>query len=182
MVYFETNRLIIRDYIEEDLFDLYQLLGDSMAMKFTMDLYVESIEGARENLNYAMTHASSRPRSVFFFAVLEKATGRYIGSCGFNEIEDSRTDTIASVEMGYFYMPEFWGRGYGTEAAKALIDYMIEHTAYMRITAGCAATNTASIKILNAAGLSLIRVLPDHQKIQDQVVDRHIFERSITRD
>lgn len=55
------------------------------------------------------------------WAIREKETGRIIGSIGLEP--DRRREDVRSMEMGYSLEEESWGKGYMTEAARAVIDY-----------------------------------------------------------
>ena len=55
------------------------------------------------------------------WAIREKENGRIVGSIGLEP--DRRREDVASKEMGYSLGKAFWGKGYMTEAAKAVIDY-----------------------------------------------------------
>lgn len=77
-----------------------------------------------------------------------------IGSIGFKELPDS----TGTVEIGYDIVPHYWGRGYATEAAKALIDWALGQPGVRRVTAECLRDNVASARVLEKAGM---RRLPD---------------------
>ena len=55
------------------------------------------------------------------WAIRDKATGKIMGSIGLDD--DKRRDGVNSKELGYWLGKEYWGKGYMTEAAKAVIDY-----------------------------------------------------------
>jgi RimJ/RimL family protein N-acetyltransferase len=57
-------------------------------------------------------------------ALIEKDTGEFIGQCGLLAQEiDGKTE----FELGYHILPEHWGKGYATEAAKRVRDYAFEN-------------------------------------------------------
>jgi ribosomal-protein-alanine N-acetyltransferase len=52
-------------------------------------------------------------------ALVDKATGTFVGWCG---LLIQEVDGVQEVEVGYSIMPEYWGRGYATEAARKCMD------------------------------------------------------------
>lgn len=62
------------------------------------------------------------PNNVW--AIREKETGKIVGSIGLEP--DRRREDVNSREMGYSLARESWGKGYMTEAAKAVMDYAFE--------------------------------------------------------
>jgi len=57
------------------------------------------------------------------------------------------------VEVGYFILPEFHGKGYITEALKEVIKFAFEDNGVYRISTGCLSENRASEKVMQKCGL-----------------------------
>ena len=57
--------------------------------------------------------------------------------------------------MGYEFNPDYWGRGYATEAAREMLRFGFEELQLHRITAGCIADNAASAHVLEKIGMKL---------------------------
>ena len=99
-----------------------------------------------------MDEASAKKLVTFYsfsrgiFAVIEKATGHLIGHCGIRPIPDGR------IELLYAYDPSVWGKGYGTEAGKAVLEYGKEHFEIDEIIAMAYPENPASIGIMKKLG------------------------------
>lgn len=83
-----------------------------------------------------------------FWGVRERERQGLIGFGGFRFVEHGR-----DVEILYGIDPRFWGRGYATEAAQALIDWAFRETALTRIVAGADAPNRASFRVLEKLGM-----------------------------
>jgi len=80
------------------------------------------------------------------FAVVEKASGKLIGHCGIRPIPDGR------IELLYAYDPEFWNKGYGTEAAKAVLEYGKANLEMGELIAMAYPENPGSIGIMKKLG------------------------------
>lgn len=81
-----------------------------------------------------------------------KKTGELIGDAGFK----GNPDAGGAVDLGYGLLAEHRGRGYATEAARALVDWAFAHGA-QRITAETLPTNRASIRVLKKLGFTMYR-------------------------
>jgi RimJ/RimL family protein N-acetyltransferase len=86
------------------------------------------------------------------FAVVELGSGRVIGECGLQLLEEG-----PEVELGYKLGREFRGRGYATEASRASLDYGFEQLGLERIVAVAWPENAASIRVMEKAGMTFAR-------------------------
>lgn len=112
----ETERLILNKWqlTEEDIQGLYDYAQDPDVGPNAGWKPHESIEESREIIETLFI-----PHDTW--AIREKATGKVIGSIGLEP--DRRRENVESREMGYSLAKDSWGKGYMTEAAKAVIDY-----------------------------------------------------------
>ena len=86
-------------------------------------------------------------------AVFEKASGKFVGYCGVVRAPENNFD-----ELIYVYNVEMWGKGYATEAGRAMLDYVFAHSTLERIYATIHPENTASVKVAGKLGLRLERL------------------------
>lgn len=80
------------------------------------------------------------------FAIFEKKGGAFVGVCSY----EWRDETIP--EIGYWAGEPFWGRGYATEAVRAMIDHAFTATELEALAASCRVTNTPSRRVLEKCG------------------------------
>ncbi len=76
------------------------------------------------------------------------AQGRFLGRAGFG-----RFDQTGELELGYSLMREFWGQGYASEAATALLDWIYRATPVGHVIGFAVAENMASRRVLEKAGM-----------------------------
>jgi [ribosomal protein S5]-alanine N-acetyltransferase len=76
-------------------------------------------------------------------------TGMTIGDAGFK----GKPDMSKGVEIGYGFVPSAWGKGYGTETAKALVGWAFRNGA-VRVTAETERSNDRSIHVLQKVGFT----------------------------
>ena len=107
---------------------------------------------------------------TFAFAIT--VDNRVIGSIGV-----FRKDNIHSrtAEMGYYIAEPFWGKGFGTNAVKAVTNYVFNHTDIIRIFAEPYAYNTASCRILEKSGFIFEGILHSNAIKNGQVLDMKMY-------
>lgn len=84
------------------------------------------------------------------WAIREKETGKVIGSIGLEP--DRRREDVNSREMGYSLAKESWGKGYMTEAAKAVIDYAFSDLDLVVLSICTSPTNKRSQRVIEKCG------------------------------
>ncbi len=87
-----------------------------------------------------------------FWGVLEAGENELIGFCGLRSIDDG-----PDVEILYGIRPPVWGRGYATEAARAVLDWAFRETPLPRIHAGADPPNAASFRVMEKLGMRFDR-------------------------
>lgn len=152
MIKLETPRLVIRDYTPADEEEYYQLKSHEGAMlRYQSDIMVHSREESDREFAGVLEDAVKPDRQFYFFRVELKENGRQVGSVGYTVTD--RTPVGKLVHAGYFYFPEFWGRGYGTEAFREVLRFAFKEGGVYRVTTGCLAENKGSERIMQKCGL-----------------------------
>ena len=141
----ETERLILDKWTtsEEDIKGLYEYaknpdVGPNAGWK-PHDSEAESREIIEKMLI---------PHDVW--AIREKASGKVIGSIGLEP--DKRRENVNSREMGYSLAKESWGKGYMTEAARAVIDYAFEELDLVVLAICTGPENKRSQRVIEKCG------------------------------
>jgi ribosomal-protein-alanine N-acetyltransferase len=104
------------------------------------------------------------------FAMLVRDTGEVIGGISIVESEQHKR-----AELGYWCAREFWGRGYTTEAVRAIIDYGFRSLGLQRVYAECHGDNPASRRVLEKAGMTYEGRLRQHSFRVDRFADKLVF-------
>lgn len=84
------------------------------------------------------------------WAIRDKEYGKIMGSIGLEP--DRRREDVASKEMGYSLGKEFWGKGYMTEAAKAVMDYAFREDDLVVLAICTGPENKRSQRVIEKCG------------------------------
>ncbi|OMF92302.1 GNAT family N-acetyltransferase [Paenibacillus sp. FSL R7-0333] len=148
----ETERLIIRPYMESDLMASFELMQNPEVLAF-MHMEVMSMHEYEGMFRWLMFsyHTPFELPFKYSFAVCDKATGQLIGWCGVGVLEFRAPD----AELYYLIGREHWGRGYATEAAAALADYVFDVIGLEQLYAKADPLNTASLGVIQKLGFRM---------------------------
>jgi RimJ/RimL family protein N-acetyltransferase len=106
-------------------------------------------EDTKDFIQRVMATQREEPRRVFELAVTLKEQNTLIGACRIS-ISDPRH---REGYIGYIYNKKYWGRGYATEAAKAILDFGFKKLDMHRIYATCDVDNTGSARVMEKNGM-----------------------------
>jgi len=92
------------------------------------------------------------------------------------EVDAVIDDQFVCTNLGYYLFPEFWGRGFATEAVQAAADHLISHGVH-RLVATVTVGNHASAQVLRKAGFSFTRIIPENDILRGEPVDDEEYVR-----
>ncbi len=153
MLHLLTGRLALRPLSEDDDAFLVALLNDPAFLRYIGDRGVRTVEDARVYIRKGPVASYD----WFGFGLLlvtlrEEATP--IGICGL-----LKRDTLDDVDVGFAFLPQYCGRGYGFEAAAAVLADGKRSFGLRRIVAITDPENAASIRLLEKLGLAFERTI-----------------------
>ena len=143
----ETERLLIRKWdLGNDLEDAYAIYGDAETMRFIPG-GVKDREQVRASVE-RMIQGDKR-NGFGIWPVVLKADGRVIGACGVFYIPEHEPD----VEIAWVLSKDYRGRGYATEAARAVAEYALTEYRLRVLYAIIHEENTPSIRLADRLGM-----------------------------
>lgn len=147
MIFLSTERLQLKKVSKEDAPFFFELLNTPSWLKYIGDRGVVSVEVAESYIqkNYL---PSFEKYGYGTFVVQLKETGKPIGSCGLY-----KRDNVEHPDIGFAFLEEYKGKGYGFEASKALLKVAFKDFNIPTILGFTTKTNTASIQLLKKLGL-----------------------------
>ena len=143
----ETDRLRIDKFTVDDAPFILTLLTMPSWLEFIGDRGVRTVKDAHQ---YILDNPISSYRQHGFgpYAVRLKSNKALIGMCGLH-----RRTFLPDVDIGFAFLPDYAGQGYGYESASALIAYGRDVLGFTRITGITKPTNENSIRLLEKLGL-----------------------------
>jgi ribosomal-protein-alanine N-acetyltransferase len=151
----ETGRLVIREIEEGDAAFMNALLNSPGFLEYIGDRGVRNDDDARTFIRerYQKSYADN---GYGLYAVLLKDDLVPVGMCGF-----VRRDTLPGPDLGFAFLPEFEGKGFGTESSIAMLSYGREKLGFDRVLAITTLDNRPSIRLLEKLGFALDEVIAD---------------------
>ncbi|WP_299222864.1 GNAT family N-acetyltransferase [uncultured Aquimarina sp.] len=142
-----TNRLQLKIVALSDLSKTHELLSipevdqyNALGLPTNKEVTTVYLDEWMENY---------RMRKEFVFTINSQSDNEFLGLISLR-IGNPKYN-IASI--WYKLHPDFWGRGYATEATKAILQFGFKEVGLHRIEAGCAVDNVGSIKVLEKVGM-----------------------------
>jgi len=143
----ETKRLLLRPYRENDVDALLACRGDESVAQYQLwEPYTR--EDAEKFISTYKSIPPGAPGMWSGLAVALKSTGRLIGDVALRVDENGRTG-----EIGFNLTPVFQSFGYGTEAARRLLEYAFRELQLQTITAVMDVDNRCAISLCQRLGM-----------------------------
>jgi len=143
-----TQRLTLRPFTLTDAPLVQQLAGAREIAAMTLSIpHPYEVEIAEE---WIKTHPATFDEGISVnFAIVLRESGVLCGSTGLGIDAEN-----ANAELGYWIGLPYWGKGYGTEAAQAVVKYGFEVIGLHRIQASHFSHNPASARVMQKIGMS----------------------------
>ena len=156
----ETERLTLRGMRVSDAPDMFEYACRPSVTEYLTWEPHASVEETRQYLTYV----GQRYRTGDFYdwSVVDKASGRMIGTCGFT----SFNCPADSAEIGYVLSPVYQGRGLGTEAVRRVLRFGFEELNLHRIEAHFIEGNAASRRLMERVGMTFEGFAREAMKIK----------------
>lgn len=144
----ETERLIIREFEENDLLSVYKIESNPKIIEFIPWNKLKTMSECKKQLRMYMNNY--KKSNLSSWAVVEKSTNEVVGITQL--IYSSK---IKGVELGTKILPEYWGVGYASELSEAIVHYGLYELGLDEITAVTDINNAGAIKSLLNMGMTL---------------------------
>jgi RimJ/RimL family protein N-acetyltransferase len=144
----ETARLILRTWREQDAEALYQINQDPRVVEFLPGMMtMDEVHAFMEHCNRGFIE-----HRFCLFAVELKATHELIGYIGLN-IPNWQAHFTPCVEIGWRLGSQYWGQGYATESARAVLHYGFHDIGLDEIVSFTVPANVRSIRVMEKIGM-----------------------------
>ena len=146
---FETARLIVRGWRDDDIEAWAALNADARVMEFFPNAY----DRARSEASAAAARSGLERDGYGWWAVEVKCGPRFAGVVALQEVPFTAHFTPA-FEIGWRLAHEAWGRGYATEAAQAILSFAFDPLGKTEVVAMTAALNLRSQAVMRKLGMT----------------------------
>jgi RimJ/RimL family protein N-acetyltransferase len=149
----QTERLLLRWLTPGDAGFIRELVNEPSWIEYIGDKGVRTTEDAAR-------YIEDGPRAMYqrhgygLYLVASKEPGKPIGICGL-----IKRETLDDVDIGFAFLPRYWGQGYAFEAATAIMSYGRQVLGLSRLVAILSPNNERSRKLLRALGFAFERVV-----------------------
>lgn len=168
-----TQRLVLRPFRMDDAPAVARMLLTPHIAEHTLNFPHPYPPGFAED--WISRHRAWAERGIHLQWAITLRDGTPVGAIGMALSADP-----PHGDIGYWIGPDFWNRGYATEATRAVIAYGFGTLRLPRIQATCFVENEASARVLQKAGMAEEAVLADH--LLKDGVPRDVRLFAITRD
>ncbi len=158
-----SDRLVLREMTADDAPFILALLNDASFIRNIGDRGVRTLADARRYITKGpLAGYDEHGYGLWLVELMTERTP--IGICGL-----LKRDVLEDPDIGFAYLPEFQSKGYGFEAARAVLDYAREVLRLRRVLAIVNADNVPSARLLAKLGMSftgIIQPYPDEAPLR----------------
>lgn len=140
-----TERLLLRRIDPTDQNAVFQGLSDPAVIEF-YGVSFSSFSATQEQMEWY--EDLWQKKTGIWWAICDKKEQEFLGACGYYEYEQEHH----RIEIGYWLLPKYWGKGYVQEALKEVIGYAFDELKVERIEAYVETGNNPSDKVLQKQG------------------------------
>ena len=142
-----TRRLLLREFVPADWASVLAYQSDPRYRRYYP--WTDRTEAdARAFVETFLAWQREEPRHRYQLAITLGTKDALIGNCGLRR----KPGKDWEADIGYELAPEHWGRGYATEAARAMVSFGFRELGLGRLSSWCIAENTASARVLERLG------------------------------
>ncbi|MBD2104954.1 GNAT family N-acetyltransferase [Leptolyngbya sp. FACHB-261] len=165
----ETNRLILRKLSIEDADFMFELVNEPSWLHSIGDKGVKTLDDARDYILKGPIHSYKQFGFGLYLTEL-KQSRIPIGICGL-----IKRESLKDVDIGFAFLPSFWGNGYAYESASAVIGLAKNALVLNRIVGVTTLDNHSSIKVLEKLGLRFEQVI----RLSENSSEVNLFARDL---
>lgn len=145
----ETDRLLLRQWKESDYLPFIKMGFDTKVMEFFPNLLTKD-----ESVKFINTVKEIMDKNEWgFWAVELKKNEKFIGFIGLHS-QPEQFEFSPCVEIGWRLEKEYWGNGYATEGAKAVLEYAFNNLKLNKVVSFTADINIASKSVMKRLGMT----------------------------
>ncbi|OUJ68691.1 GNAT family N-acetyltransferase [Hymenobacter crusticola] len=158
----ETERLVLRELLAEDALGMFAMDSDPEVHRYLGNTPLVSLTQSQEQITFIQQQY--RENGIGRWAVIDKQTGHFVGWSGLKWIMEPLNQQTHFYELGYHFARPYWGRGYATEAAQAVLQYGFDTLGLIAMYSLADGQNQASNHVLLKLGFTFVERFDFHEK------------------
>lgn len=144
----------MRDLLPEDKQAAFEMDSDKDVHTYLGNKPITAIEQAAHYIG--MIRQQYIDNGIGRWAVVEKATGNFVGWSGLKLIKEPINGHTGHLDLGYRFLKQHWNKGYATETALASLGYGFEELKHSHIYAIAHVDNIGSQNVIRKCGLQFV--------------------------
>jgi len=165
-----TARLHLREFTFDDWPAVFAYQQDPSYLHY-YEWPERTPEDAQAFVQMFLDFQAAQPRIKFQLAIILKTTGQLIGNCGLR----LKSSNAIEADIGYELSPEYWGKGYATEAALEMVNLGFTHFQLHRISSWCIADNAGSMHVLEKVGMKQEGKMRENEYFKNRYWDTLLY-------
>ncbi|MFG2298965.1 GNAT family N-acetyltransferase [Streptomyces sp. NPDC048603] len=146
-----TPRLVLRQWQEDDLVPMSEINADPAVMRWTGDGSVLDLEQTADAME--RWEEDWDEEGFGLFAVELLGSGELIGFTGLS-VPHFLPEVMPAVAAEWRLGRQFWGQGYGSEAAQAVLEWALQDRGLDHVLGICRAEDAASANVMRKLGMT----------------------------
>jgi [ribosomal protein S5]-alanine N-acetyltransferase len=140
-----TSRFLLKQILPEDQAFIFKGLSNPQVIPFYGVQY-KTLEGTKAQMEFY--DRLWREKTGIWWKIIHRQTNESIGACGINSYQSDHE----KAELGYWLMPEYWGKGVMKEVLPVMIQYVFRQWKLHRLEAVIEEGNESSVKLAERLG------------------------------
>lgn len=166
----ETDRLLLRDLAPDDFAQIHEYAAMKEVVRY-MEWGPNTEDDTRLFLEESIAANAKIPRLDFELAIVLKTENKIIGGGGIHVSNRANNEGW----IGYCFNENYWGKGYATEMATAIVKFGFEELCLNRIFATTAPGNKGSQNVLSKLAMKHEGTMREHKLVRGKYRDTELF-------
>lgn len=166
----KSNRVILRQFVDSDLENVFRGLSHPDIIKYYGVSY-DSREATKEQMKWFAD--LEKDGTGIWWAVCSKVDGEFMGAGGLNELNKENR----KAEIGFWLLPEFWGKGFMTETMPVILNYAFGTLGLHRIEGFVESENTNCKKAMAKLKFNLEGTMQDCEIKNGEFISLNIYAK-----
>lgn len=167
----QTPRFTLREWNQEDVPLVHQLLSEPDVARFNTIGIPTAVQVIQDLLQPTLDDLQKPARTRYGWSMILNDDKTFVGEIGLN----LAAERFRSGEIFYSVSSAYWGKGYASEAARAIVHFAFENLQLHRLEAGVATFNPGSIRVLEKIGMQREGLRRKILPINGEWIDNYMY-------